>query len=325
MQFDAIIAGGQYFDGSGSPSRRCNVGIREGRIAAVTESELSSEGCPLVVDASNRWVLPGFIEPHSHYDAEIIGAPELSESVRHGVTTVFTGICSLSAVLAEPEDCSDIFTRVEGVPRDRVLPASSTDEVLEHARRLRGVSRVTPARPQRCRLLGPFRPESFRDGTRAIGLGRPAVRGRARADGVALAPGPRGGVSRTLDHDHPARSGRRRPSMGAASALHLRLLARASAPSPHPSRARFRAAECSGCDREDQHRDVPCRGSRLVSVAASNDPADGPGPEVEPILAAHDPLDRLARQPCPRRRLAMADAAGAPDPRDPRRGLLQLQ
>jgi N-acyl-D-aspartate/D-glutamate deacylase len=63
---------------------------------------------------------------HTHYDAELIAAPRLGESLRHGVTTVTVGSCSISAVLSDPLDCSDMFTRVESVPREQVLPLLSS-------------------------------------------------------------------------------------------------------------------------------------------------------------------------------------------------------
>lgn len=122
MSFDIIIKNGRYFDGSGADGALRHVGVRDGRIQAVSAQPLNEIGCPRVIDATDRWVTPGFIEPHSHYDAEIIAAPELAESVRHGVTTVMTGICSISMVCARAEDCSDLFTRVEAVPREQVLP-----------------------------------------------------------------------------------------------------------------------------------------------------------------------------------------------------------
>lgn len=121
MQCDLIIRNGLYFDGTGADGVVRDVAVRDGRILRVGPPGMPATAAR-EIDASGRWVTPGFIEPHSHYDAEIIAAPELSESVRHGVTTVMTGICSISMICAEPEDCSDLFTRVEAVPRDRVLP-----------------------------------------------------------------------------------------------------------------------------------------------------------------------------------------------------------
>lgn len=122
QHFDLLIRNGLVFDGTGSDGRACDVGIVGGRVAAISDTPLAASDSTRVIDAAGRWVCPGFIEPHSHYDAEIIAAPELAESVRHGVTTVMTGICSISMVCAEPEDCSDLFTRVEAVPREQVLP-----------------------------------------------------------------------------------------------------------------------------------------------------------------------------------------------------------
>ena len=122
MSYDLIIKNALYFDGSKAPGVPREIGIRDGRIAKVSSTPLPSAGCAKLIDAQRRWVMPGFIEPHSHYDAEVICAPELAESVRHGVTTVMTGICSISMVCASAEDCSDLFTRVEAVPRDQVLP-----------------------------------------------------------------------------------------------------------------------------------------------------------------------------------------------------------
>ncbi len=122
MAYDIIIRNGLYFDGSGADGVPRHLGIRGGRIARVSEQPLDEAGCDRLIDAAGAWVTPGFIEPHSHYDAEVIAAPELAESVRHGVTTVMTGICSISMVCAEAEDCSDLFTRVEAVPREQVLP-----------------------------------------------------------------------------------------------------------------------------------------------------------------------------------------------------------
>ena len=120
--FDTIIKGGLHFDGTGAAGVVRNLGIRGGRVVAISESALPDAGCPRVIDAHGKWVMPGFVDVHTHYDAELIASPSLSESVRHGVTTVAVGSCSISAVLSDPEDCSDLFTRVESVPREHVLP-----------------------------------------------------------------------------------------------------------------------------------------------------------------------------------------------------------
>lgn len=119
--FDLVIKNGRYFDGSGGPSSRKHVGIRDGRIAAVSDLPLPEAGAE-VIDAAEQWVMPGFLDTHTHYDAEMLAAPGLKESVRHGVTTVTFGSCSIGMVCSPAEDCSDMFTRVESIPREHVLP-----------------------------------------------------------------------------------------------------------------------------------------------------------------------------------------------------------
>jgi len=120
--FDIIIKNGRYFDGTSAPSSIQHLGIRNGIVAEVSSKALEENDCPRIIDANQQWVMPGFIDSHTHYDAELIASPSLSESVRHGVTTVLVGSCSLSMICSEPEDASDIFTRVETVPREKVLP-----------------------------------------------------------------------------------------------------------------------------------------------------------------------------------------------------------
>lgn len=121
MAFDIVVQNGLVFDGTGAPARQANVGIMGGIVAAVSEDALDTSGAK-VIDAAGKWVTPGFIDFHTHYDAELIAAPGLTESLRHGVTTVTVGSCSISTILSDPEDCSDLFTRVEAIPRSVVLP-----------------------------------------------------------------------------------------------------------------------------------------------------------------------------------------------------------
>lgn len=123
MSFDTIIRGGRWFDGTGAPSAVRNIGIREGRIAAVTPDELDETGCPEVIDAAGSWVLPGMVDIHTHYDIEVLDGPGLEESVRHGMTTILLGSCSLSTIHVGGVDAGDLFGRVEAIPREHVISA----------------------------------------------------------------------------------------------------------------------------------------------------------------------------------------------------------
>jgi N-acyl-D-aspartate/D-glutamate deacylase len=123
VSFDTIIRDGRWFDGTGGPSAIRNIGIRDGHIAAITPQRLDEAGCGQVIDASGKWVLPGMIDIHTHYDVEVLEGPSLSESLRHGVTTVMLGSCSLSTVHVDGVDAGDLFGRVEAIPRDHVIRA----------------------------------------------------------------------------------------------------------------------------------------------------------------------------------------------------------
>jgi N-acyl-D-aspartate/D-glutamate deacylase len=120
--YDVVIENGTFFDGRGTPGRARQVGVRDGRIAALTEAPLPRGPATRVVDARGCWVMPGFIDLHTHYDAEVELAPSLSESVRHGVTTVVLGSCSLSLAIGTPEDLADMYCRVEAIPYHVVRP-----------------------------------------------------------------------------------------------------------------------------------------------------------------------------------------------------------
>jgi N-acyl-D-aspartate/D-glutamate deacylase len=123
MPYDVIVRNGLWFDGTGAPPLVRTLGIRDGVVASVSAEPLDEDGCPDVIDAEGKWIVPGFIDVHTHYDAEVLLDPGLRESVRHGVTTVLLGNCSLSAIYANNEDAADLFSRVEAVPREYVLGA----------------------------------------------------------------------------------------------------------------------------------------------------------------------------------------------------------
>ena len=123
MTYDVIVRNGLWFDGTGAAPQVRTLGIRDGIVADVSAAPLDETGCPDVIDAAGKWIVPGFIDVHTHYDAEVLLDPGLRESVRHGVTTVLLGNCSLSTVYADSEDAADLFSRVEAVPRKFVLGA----------------------------------------------------------------------------------------------------------------------------------------------------------------------------------------------------------
>src|SRR5262245_47982230 len=111
---DLVFRNGLVFDGTGAEPRQCDVGIRDGRIACIAAQ--IDEPARVERDVRGSWVTPGFIDIHTHYDVELEIAPGLPESVRHGVTTVVIGNCSLSLVTGEPAALADIFLRVESMP-----------------------------------------------------------------------------------------------------------------------------------------------------------------------------------------------------------------
>jgi len=141
--YDYGINHGLVFDGRGNDPVIRHVGIRSGKVVHLSETPITSDRATTIIDATGRWVTPGFVDLHTHYDAEVEVSPALSESVRHGVTTIFMGSCSLGAALGEPEDIADIFCRVEGIPRPIMLPLlqerkswHTLGEYFEHLERL---------------------------------------------------------------------------------------------------------------------------------------------------------------------------------------------
>ena len=138
---DVVIRGGQVFDGAGSPRVVADVAISDGKVQAVGP-RLPQTGRQ-EVDAQGCWVMPGMLDIHTHYDAEIEAMPGLEESVRHGVTTVVMGNCSLSAALGTQKDILDLFCRVESLPRNVLtkwlgdeLPWNGVREYYDHLEKL---------------------------------------------------------------------------------------------------------------------------------------------------------------------------------------------
>ena len=119
-----LITNGTIF--TGDQNQKAFVGNllfnEDGIIEQISSDAIPTDENTTVVDASGKWVVPGFIDSHTHYDAEVIASPGLRESARHGVTSVIMGSCSVSAVFNNPEETTDSFTRVEAIPRYIMLP-----------------------------------------------------------------------------------------------------------------------------------------------------------------------------------------------------------
>lgn len=115
-EYDLIVRGGMVVDGSGLPRRRIDVGVRDGRVAALARLD----GCTAAeeIDATGKVVAPGIVDAHTHYDPQITFDPYATVSCFHGVTTVLAGNCGFSVAPVKPEDrdfLTGIFAAVENM------------------------------------------------------------------------------------------------------------------------------------------------------------------------------------------------------------------
>jgi N-acyl-D-aspartate/D-glutamate deacylase len=115
---DLIIRGGHLVDGTGAPRRRADVGVQGDRVAAI--GRLDSEATT-VIDATGKVVTPGFIDVHTHFDAQVFWDGALTPSPFHGVTTALAGNCGfsiqpLSGDARDSEYLLRMLARVEGMP-----------------------------------------------------------------------------------------------------------------------------------------------------------------------------------------------------------------
>ena len=116
---DTLIVNGTLVDGTGAPARPADIGIAGGRIVAVAEPGTLEESATETIDADGLVVCPGFVDPHTHYDAQIFWDPRATPSNLFGVTTVIGGNCGFSLAplghASDAEYLKKMMVKVEGM------------------------------------------------------------------------------------------------------------------------------------------------------------------------------------------------------------------
>ena len=126
---DLVIRNARLVDGSGAPERPADVVVASGRVASVEAAgRASTAGAARVIDADGLLVTPGFVDVHTHYDAQVTWDPYLTPSTWHGVTTVVMGNCGVGFAPAPPPSHQwgiELMGGGEGKPRTPPTPGNT--------------------------------------------------------------------------------------------------------------------------------------------------------------------------------------------------------
>lgn len=127
MTFDLVIRNGTIIDGTGAPRFAGDIAVQDGRIAAIGRMDAVATR---TIDATGMIVAPGFVDPHTHYDAQMCWDPLLTPSSWHGVTTVVLGNCGVGVAPCRPEDREKAtwdLVNLEAIPYETLKEGLSWD------------------------------------------------------------------------------------------------------------------------------------------------------------------------------------------------------
>jgi N-acyl-D-aspartate/D-glutamate deacylase len=124
-QFDLIVRNGTVIDGTGAAPVAADVAVKDGIIVAIGQVDGTADRD---IDAAGKLVTPGFVDIHTHYDAQAVWDSHLAPSSLHGVTTVVMGNCGVGFAPCRPEDRSKLIELMEGVED---IPGAVMHEGLE--------------------------------------------------------------------------------------------------------------------------------------------------------------------------------------------------
>ena len=129
MAYDLVIEGATIVDGTGAPPFRGDVAVRGDRVVAVGKVD-DGEGATRTIDATGRFVTPGFVDVHTHLDAQLAWDPTATSSCWHGVTSVVLGNCGVTFAPCKPDDrayLAEMMESVEDIPATSILDGLSWD------------------------------------------------------------------------------------------------------------------------------------------------------------------------------------------------------